>query len=359
MPSVQVRPEVNALTKPQSYSVRFVAKDTLGYDELAAEVVQMHPNFAQEDAKTIIMAAMERIGVNLINGNQTVLPDAFTFNLSFSARLDSPDDPLPPVADMLNVRVHASKALTEKVQQAVQIERLPMLEKAPQINAAEDTVLGLNDVMHSGGALRLTGSNLLFDPKKADEACVIEGTRSGRTVQTRFVLISNTEVTLLPDIPAQNDPWNNEYLLSIATHYTENGTLRTGTYRRRLRTPLTVTKLGNPNPPAVGILTDKAAAAYVTVTGGTLSADETVRIQAMLDLHTGSIAFNLLDMTEGGKAGAAVTVTANGPITLNGFSGSALTSLTLSVTNFADLVKMVRSGYSSRLVDVLVLKKGA
>jgi hypothetical protein len=356
MPSVQVRPEVNALTKPQSYSLRFIAKDTLGYDELAAEVVRLHPNYAQEDAKTIIMAAMERIGANLINGNQTVLPEAFTFSLSFSARLDSPDDPLPAAAEMLNVRVHASKALTEKVQQAVQIDRLAMTEKAPQINAAQDTVLGLNDVLQSGGALRLTGSNLLFDPKKADEGCVIEGTRGGRTAQTRFVLISNTEVTLLPDIPAQHDPWNNEYLLAVATHYTDNGTLRTGAYRRRLRAPLTVAKLGSPNPPAVGILTGKAASPYVSVTGGVLSADETVRIQALLDLPAGSIDFNLLDMSEGGKAGPAVTVTGNGPVTLAGFSGSALSSLNLTVNNFADLVKMVRSGYSSRLVDVLVVK---
>jgi hypothetical protein len=34
MPSVQVRPEINALTKPQSYSLRFVPK--VGYDELAS-----------------------------------------------------------------------------------------------------------------------------------------------------------------------------------------------------------------------------------------------------------------------------------------------------------------------------------
>jgi hypothetical protein len=356
MPTVQVRIEGNALTTPHSYSVRFVPKDTLGYDELAAEVVQMHPNYAQEDAKTIIMAAMERIGVNLINGNQTVLPDAFTFGLSFSARLESPDDPLPPVAEMLNVRVHASKSFTETVQREVQIERLPMIEKAPLITAAEDTVLGLDDVLHSGGALQLTGTNLLFDPKKPDEQCVIEGTRSGRTAQTRFVGIANTEVTLLPDIPAQNEPWNNEYTLSLSTRYTEHGTLRTGTYRRRLRTPLLLTNFGHPNPPDVGILTDKAAAAYVTVTGGSLSADETVRIQVILDVHAGSLAFNLIDMTEGGKAGAAVQVLANGAYTVPGFADSALSSLNITVNNFADLVKMIRSGYSSRLVDVLVLK---
>jgi hypothetical protein len=161
----------------------------------------------------------------------------------------------------------------------------------------------------------------------------------------------------LPSLP-RNDPWNNEYLLSVSTQHTENGTLRTGIYRRKLRTPLTLTNFGHPNPPDVGILTDKAAAAYVTVTGGTLSADETLRIQAVLDLHEGSLSLNLLDMTEGGKVGAAVQVTGNGAYVLTGFSGSALSSLNLTVNNYADLVKMIRSNYSGRLVDVLVLKGG-
>ena len=356
MPSVQVRPEINALTKPQSYSLRFVPKDTLGYDELAAEVVQLHPNYAPEDVKTIIMAAMEQISVNLNNGNQIVLPDAFTFNLSFTARLDKPDDPLPPVEEMLNVRAHPSRAFTEKTGQDMQIERLQMIEKAPLVTAAEDTVLGLDDVLYSEGALQLTGSNLLFDPKRADEGCLIEGTRSGSRKQSRFVGIANTEVTILPDIPAQDDPWNNEYLLTIASRYTEHGTLRTSIYRRRLRTPLTLTNFGHPNPPEVGILTGNAAAPYVTVTGGTLSADETVRIQVILDVHAGSLEFNLLNMSADGQAGAAVLVTANGDYVLPGFSGSALSSLNITVNNFDDLVAMIRSHYSSRLVDVLMMQ---
>lgn len=354
MPSVQVRPEVNALTTPQSYSLRFVSRDTIGYDELAAEIAQMHPNYAEEDVRIIIMAAMEQIGAHLTNGNQVVLPDFFTFNLSFSAKLDSPDAPLPPVKEMLNVRAHASRSCAETVAQDMQIERLPMIEKAPLVTAAEDTVLGLNDVLHSAGALQLTGSNMLFDQTRADEGCVIEGTRSGRTAQTRFVGIANTEVALLPDIPAQDDLWNNEYILSISTRYTENGTLRTGIYRRRLRSPLAVV-IGTDT----GILSNGGVTPFVTVSSGSLSADETVRIQVILDLHAGSLAFNLLDMTEGGKAGAAVTVLADGAYTVPGFADSALTSLNVTVNNFADLVKMIRSSYSGRLVDVLVMTQGS
>ncbi len=352
MASIQCRPEVNALTVPQSYKLRFVPRDSMGTDGLAAAMTEENPNYSVEDNKTMLANLVRVIQTNLLNGTQSTIDGAFTFGISFTGRLDAPDDPLPPLEECLHVDVHVLATLLKEVRQQAQIERLPMTEKAPLINAAQETVLGLSDVLQSGGALRLTGSNLLFDPKKADEGCVIEGTRSGRAVQSRFVTISNSEVTLLPDIPAQPDPWNNEYQVAIATRYTENGTLRTGIYRRKLRTPLPVERMGHPNPPEVGILTEKAAAPYVSVTGGTLSADETVRIQALLE-HDGSLSVSLLDMSEDGRAGAPVTVSGNGPVTLGGFSGSALTSLNLNVSNFADLVKMIRSGYSGRVVDVL------
>lgn len=212
-------------------------------------------------------------------------------------------------------------------------------------------MLKLNDVLNPNGGLHLVGSDLFFDQEDEGCGCVLEGTRNGRTVQSRYTLIANSEITILPDIPAQSDPWNNEYVLSVNNQYTEHGTVRTGIYERRLRTPLTVHGLSS----WTGILTDKAEAAYVAVTGGALSADETVRIQAILE-HDGSLSLNLLDMTEGGRAGAAVNVIGNGPVTLAGFSGSALSSLNLNVINFADLVKMIRGNYSGRLVDVLALK---
>jgi hypothetical protein len=270
----------------------------------------------------------------------------------------APDDPLPPVDELVRARASFSRSFIEEVRRAVHLERLPMTEKAPLITTAEDTVLGLNDVLHSDGALRLTGSNLHFRPKIEDEECLIKGTRSGSQVQTRFVLIANSEVTFLPAVPAQDDPWNNEYLVSIAARYTENGTLRTGIYRRRLRTPLAVSGFGHPNM-EVGILTGSATAPYVIITDGTVSADETLRIQVILDLHEGSLAFNLMDLNEDGQAGEDVTITADGAYTLPGFDGSALTGLNLTVNSYDDLVKMIRSGYSGRLVDVLELKQGS
>ena len=61
-----------------------------------------------------------------------------------------------------------------------------------------------------------------------------------------------------------------------------------------------------------GILTGSATAPYVSVIGGSLTADETLRIQAVLDVRQDVLLFSLLDMSEEGRAGTAVTVTANG-----------------------------------------------
>jgi hypothetical protein len=355
MATVQWRPEVNALTTPQSWRPRCVPRNVINEDDLAAEIAQMLPNYSEDAARSIIDALIERIKVNLINGNQITLKNFLTCRISLSGRLNSPDAPLPSVEESLSVQITASRPFVDEICQKVELERLPMSKKLPLITKAEDTVLKLQDVLNPNGALHLRGSDLVFDQEDEGCGCVLEGTRSGSKVQSRYTVVSNSEITCLPDIPAQNDPWNNEYLLSVSTQYTEHGTVRTGIYERRLRAPLTVTKLGHPNPPDVGILTGNAAAAYVTVTGGALSADETLRIQVILE-HDGGLSFSLLDMSEGGRTGAAVKVTANGAITLTGFSGSALSSLNLTVNNYADLVKMIRSGYSGRLADVLVMK---
>jgi hypothetical protein len=354
------RPEINALTTPQSWRPRYVPRATNGSDSLAARIAQKHSALDEETVKMTITALVEEIKTDLINGNQSSLDDIITFRLSLNARLDTPDDPLPPVDEVVKVRAGFSRSFVNEVRRSVRLERLPMSEKLPVITSAEDTVFGLNDVLQSDGALRLTGNNLSFDPEAEEEGCILDGTRSGRQAQSRFVSISDTEITFLPDIPAQNDPWNNEYILSVFTHYTEHGTLRTGIYRRRLRTPLDVPNMSHPNPPETGILTGNSATPYAVVTGGTLSADEMLRVQAVLDVHEGTLAFNLLDMREDdGQEGDAVTVAANGEYALPAFSGSALSSLNLTVNNYDDLVKMIRNNYSGRLVDVLDVKMGA
>ncbi|WP_417908627.1 hypothetical protein [Candidatus Electronema sp. PJ] len=313
-----------------------------------------NPGLTPAQAEANLRAARQAILEELTEGNRVTLEDWCTFTLSFTARLDTPDDPLPPLEDCLQVRVFASRPAVDAVRKTVQTERLAMNEKLPQINTAEDTVLKLADVLNADGALRLKGTDLFFDSELYGGECVIAGTRSGSKVQTRFVSTSDSEVVILPSIPSQTDPWNNEYTVSISTRYTEHGTLRTGIYRRRLRTPLVIPTL-EPGQ-ETGILTGAEDTAYVTVTGGTASGEATLRIQVLLDLQADCLRFNLLDMTEGGVAGAAIAVTTNGDITLQGFAGSPVTSLDIRVLEYASLKEMLRNTYNCRLVDVLVVQ---
>jgi hypothetical protein len=249
MATIQWRPEVNALTTPPSWRPRFIARNVLGKADMAARMAKALPNYSEEEFRTFIDLHNQLIAESLLNGEQVTEENAVTYSLSFTGKLNSPDDPLPPLDECLQVRIHASQ---------------------PLISTVQDTVLELKDVLNPAGLLQLTGTDLQFD-RKQGSGCVIEGTAGGKTTQTRFGKIEDSEIIVMPVLPAQAHPWNNE----VSTRSSERGTLRTGTYGRMLRSPLTLTKMGHPNPPEVGILTGKAAAPYVSVTGGSVAADAT------------------------------------------------------------------------------------
>lgn len=359
MTTICWRPEVNALTAPQSYFVRYIAKDTLGYDELAAEMVRDNPVWDVEQVKAMLIARDKTVMQQLVKGNQVTLKGAFSYHLSFNARLDDPDDTPPPVEKMLRVKVSASRSFVRAVRQQARLERLPQVEKLPLISTVRDSLLNLKDVLNPAGALLLTGEHLAFDRQQENGECVIEGTESGRAVQTRLLQVEEEEIMLLPDIPPQAHPWNNEYRISVTVRYTEHGSPRTGIYRRLLRTPLAVPGLGDPSPPETGILTDDNDTPYVGVNGGTVTADERLRIQVIQDLQEEELRFSLLDMTEGGAAGDEVTVKENGEYILPGFSGSAVSTLEITVNDYTELEDMIRESYGGRLVDVLDVRLGS
>jgi hypothetical protein len=354
--AIQWRPELNALTTPPSYRVRIVPKDTIGYARLAERIVLKNPVCSAEQAESVLRTRDEEISGILLEGGQVTLENAFTYHLSVTARLDAPDDSLPPDA-AVNVQIYAARPFVDAVRQAAKLERLPPDQKAPVIAGAEDTVLGLNDVLNPSGVLRLIGTDLLFDSKSGGGECVIEGTRSGRAAQSRFAMISNSMILVVPEIPAQPEPWNNEYRVQVSARYTANGSLRAGAYQRLLRTPLAVSLTGGTG----GILSGSKANPLARVTGGQLngSASTRVRIQAAINAQDGKLRLSLLDMSEGGAVGDAVQVAQNGAYTVPGYAGSALASLEVTVDNHASLAKKVKEEYTGRMVDILDVSSGA
>ena len=349
MAPILYRIEPNPMTTPGSYKLRFIPQGVNGYDEVAEAVALKNPNWPADMVKAVLKAGNEEVQDMNTNGFQVTYEDAFTYRPSFHARLDTPEDPLPPMDELVRVRVSASRNFVKAVQQNAHLERVEPQKKAPVLLSAEDTNLELNDVLNPQGVLRISGSNLLFDRKDPDCNCTIQGTRSGSTAQSQFASISNTEVLVVPHIPAQDDPWNNEYILSLSTRYTEHGSIRTGTYGRRLRSPLVLSGFSQPDTPEVGILTGNATAPYVVATSAEMTADEQIRIQAIYDLADNRLTMSLQAMIKRGIAGDAVTVPGNGTYTLPGFSGSAVTSLTVRVDNYYDLISLIRSNYNGGL----------
>lgn len=352
MATIQWRPTVNALTTPISYKMLFVPRNVLNSDELAARMAVELPSYSAEELRTILTIRNKVVRQSLINGEQVTEEGCFTYGLSFTARLNSADDAPPPIDECLQVRIYASPPFVAEVRHSAQLERLSRDKKLPLINTAQDTLLKLDNVLNPDGVLRLTGEDLAFDAEKGTGECVIEGTESGRAVQTRLNLVSKSAVMLMPDIPAQSHPWNNEYTISVTTRYTPHGTPRTGTYERMLRTPLTVHGLSS----GTGILTDNSTFAHVSIDGGLTSADTRLRVQAVLDLQEERMLFSLLDMQEGGVAGATVIVPQNGEYILPGYAGSPVSSVEITVNNYAALWEMIRNSYGGRLVDVLDVK---
>jgi hypothetical protein len=360
MAAMQVRLEENHLTTPHSYSIRFVPRGSAGIDELAADIALRHPNFSKADILTILRAEDEAIMARLLDGEQVTKEGSFSWFPSFTGRLDDPDEPLPPPEDCLHVSVRISPPYLAAFRQAAEVERLQMEKKAPLISSARDSLLGLKNVLNPDGALQLLGDDLFFDRSVPGAGqCVLAGTAGGSIVQTRLLKVEPSEIMLMPEIPAQAHPWNNECTVSVSTRYTEHGSLRTSTYDRMLRTPLTLTNMGHPNPPETGILTGSSATAHVSVTGGSVSADTMLRVQVIQDLPNNRLRFSLLDMTEGGQVADEVPVTQNGGFTLPGFSGSPVSTLEITVNDYAALWDMIRNNYSGRVVDVLKVETGA
>ncbi|WP_446008131.1 hypothetical protein [Candidatus Electrothrix sp.] len=352
--TVQWRPEQNALTTPRSTRARVIPKNSVGYTKLAEHIVLKNPVCSEEQAESVLRTRDEVIQELLLEGDQVSLENAFTYHLTVSARMDAPDDPLP--ADTkVNVQVYAARPFVDKVRQEAHLERLSPDQKLPIIAGAEDTVLGLNDVLNPDGVLRLTGTDLLFDPQTGNGECVLEGTREGRAMQTRFAMTSNSMILVVPMIPAQPDPWNNEYQVSVSTHYTAHGSLRTGTYQRLLRTPLAIDPMGNN-----GILSGAETSPLARVSGAhPLGVSARVRIQAVINAQDGELYLSLLNMSKGGEAGDAVRVTGNGLYPLPGYAGSTLISLDVTVEDYAALVNKVRNEYTGRMVDILDVSSSA
>ena len=163
MGTIWWRPEVNALTTPQSYWIRFVPKGTVGTMELARRMSEAMPNHSEEEIRAFLATRRQVIRDCLLDGEQVTEEGFVTYTLSFTGRLNEAEDPLPPLEDCLQGRAYFSLPFINDLRHNGQPERRPQVEKLPLISSVRDSLLELKDVLNPEGALHLSGDNLGFD----------------------------------------------------------------------------------------------------------------------------------------------------------------------------------------------------
>ena len=123
MTTILWRPEVNALTTPQSFRPRHIPRASLGYDELAARIEERNPIYNTGLGKGFMLEMREAIREQLVNGNQISLEGFFTCHISLSGRLNTPDDPIAPPSESVHTKFFASQRLEADVRKDAHLER--------------------------------------------------------------------------------------------------------------------------------------------------------------------------------------------------------------------------------------------
>jgi hypothetical protein len=347
MATIQWRPEGNLLTNPKSYKARIMPRVTMDYAAVAEAIAARNPNFSAVAVETILRELREEVRIQLNNGNAVVLKDFCSFKTTANVRLETPSSPMPPPGSSLMTTISASRTLRDDVRTGASYEKLPATEKAPVITSIVDTHYNLPDVITAFFIMDVVGSNLQIGPDIEGSKVTITGSRNGEYNPTVFPERKPSRILFSANQSSQTDPWNNEWQVSVTTRYTENGSLRTGTYNRYLRAPLTISHSALPK----GCLSSGETAALANVTDNT--GNETIRICADVNAQDDILRFWLTGMTQDSAVGDAVIINANQAYTLTGFAGSAVTSLEVTTVNWEAIKTLVKTKYTNRMYDIL------
>lgn len=349
MATIQWRPESNPLTNPKSYKARILHRLTMDYAAVSEAISARNPNFSAATVETILRELREEVRIQLNNGNSVALKDFCSFKTSANVRLETASSPMPAPGASLMTVISASRTLRDDVRQGASYEKLHADEKSPVITEFMNTSLGLPNVYSASYPICImTGSNLLIGPGIAGSNLTIAGTKSTSTVITDFVERKPSKISFLSNVPSQTNSWNNEYQATVTTRYTENGSLRSGTYSSYLRCDLTISSGALPK----GILSSNENAALANVTAVT-GATANIRICADVNAQDDILRLWMADMTQDGEIGDAVIVNDNAAYTINGYAGSLITSIEITTVDWAALKTLVKTKYLGRMYDIL------
>lgn len=325
----------NALTNPPSFTARVAPNLVLDFDEMAVQINLHNPTIPVATAKSVLESFREEVKTQLLNGNTVKLTNFVSFVPTIPVNLAAATDPLP--SSPLDIKAKPSTTFKNECNQAASYTRLGYPTKDPSITEAKDTSTEIIGFIEAGKGFRIDGRNLGFDPTNVNVGIFL---KPGADPEERQTNISINDPSLIVITPSFTPEGNSdvEVLLTARNKYTENGTIRTGTYSRMLRT---VVKVATGNQNYIFNAATASAAAEVSTWGG-----GTLRMYMQLSLDQ----LNILNLRV--KAGAGewtpyTQLTAEQEYTLTpagysiGITVLDLVSLTENVTAYGRFIQEV------------------
>jgi nucleoid DNA-binding protein len=321
----------NALTNPPSYTCRVVPSKSLGYDEVAAQINLHNPTIPVSTAKTVLEAFREEVKLQLADGNTVNLANFVSFVTTMPVKLASATDSLP--SNPISVSAKPSTTFKGEVQQAATYTRLATPVKAPTLNAAFDASTGIDGFCRNGYGLRISGSNLRFNADDSDQGVFLMSQAGNDMRQDNISLNDPSNLIVIPGLDPATQPAGAasvEHVLSVRSKYTDNGTLRSGGYSKKMRTTNVISDT-NKKLFVTGAATS-GPAVVKTYSGSTVNCRILAQVQT-----TGELTLAIAPLS--GSFGQAMTVAANGDFVLAGLAAN----VTVTVTDWEALAAAAQS----------------
>lgn len=219
----------NKLTTPPSYSCQTTAEETLGYDEIAELIHLLNPSITAAQVKTVLQNFQQVVTEQVADGKFVKLKNFVSFMPRLQVRLNLPTDDIPP--DAVKVAAKIPRHLNRAVQNIATYERLGYPSKAPEVVIGYETNTKYPRFIREGYPFRLSGKFLGFDADDEDLGIFLVDADDNEIEQDKIALNDPSNVIITADfgeVPAASP--NVEKTIYCRNRYTQNGTLREGSY---------------------------------------------------------------------------------------------------------------------------------
>lgn len=335
--SIEYNVVENLLTSPPSYSMRAVPKLIHDFDSLAREINIHNPTIPVITAKSVLEAFRAEVIYQLSIGNTINLENFISLVATLPGRLVNATDPIP--SNAVDVKAKPSVTLKQEVIEAATYTRLGYPTKNPSIVQELETNSGLLNYVTQGSPMRINGTNIGFDTSDAELGVSLKLVADDSVIsQTNVALSDPSQVVAIANLDDQEAAANLgvvEFILSIASRYTANGQVRTGTFAKTLRCKNILEDGVNQNV----FVTGDGDSVNVTINeyGG-----ENVNALAVLQIRpTGELMLSIGELASGVNGqGSQVQITGDGSFICTDGLESAVTFI---VTDFDALYGDVES----------------